>query len=179
VNTGRAASPTPTYFVSMHRPRLTALILLAACGHSADRSAAGSAACGLASLAGPTALLGQFSVPEQTLASPPRQLPERMVVRLVAGPAYPAVVGRSDSSWVVGVEGALPEKVKAGFGVLVLDQSGKSRGTMLFEGTPVEGAPQIGTVSVGNATIPLIGIQLDPARFEDPRCPFFPDSVLQ
>jgi hypothetical protein len=163
----------------MHRPWLSALIFLAACGHSADRSAAGSAACGLASLAGPTALLGQFSVPEQTLASPPRQLPERMVVRLVAGPAYPAVVGRSDSSWVVGVEGALPEKVNPGFGVLVLDQSGKSRGTMLFEGTPVEGAPQIGTVSVGNATIPLIGIQLDPTRIEDPRCPFFPDSVIQ
>jgi hypothetical protein len=50
---------------------------------------------------------------------------------------------------------------------------------MLYEGTPVEGAPQIGTVSVGNTTVPLIGIQLDPARIEDPRCPFFPDSVIQ
>jgi hypothetical protein len=179
VRSGKAISPTITYFVIMYRPCLPVLILLAACGHSADRNPAGSAACGLASLAGPTALLGQFSVPEQTLASPPRQLPERMVVRLVAGPAYPAIVGRSDSSWVVGVEGALPEKVKPGFGVLVLDQSGKSRGTMLYEGTPVEGAPQIGTVSVANATIPLIGIQLDPARIEDPRCPFFPDSVIQ
>jgi hypothetical protein len=102
-----------------------------------------------------------------------------MVVRLVAGPAYPAIVGRSDSLWVIGVEGALPANVKPGFGVLVLDRSGKSRGTMLYEGTPVEGAPQVGTVSVGNATVPLIGIQLDPARIEDPRCPFFPDSVLQ
>lgn len=163
----------------MPRTWFPALLLLAACGHSPDRSAARSAACGLASLAGPTALLGQFSVPEQTLASPPRQLPERMVVRLVAGPAYPAIVGRSDSSWVIGVEGAVPPNVKPGFGVLVLDQDGKSRGTMLYEGTPVEGAPQIGTVSVGNATLPLIGIQLDPARIEDPRCPFFPDSVIR
>jgi hypothetical protein len=163
----------------MPRSWCAALLLLLACGRSPDRSAVGSAACGLASLAGPTALLGQFSVPEQTLTTPPRHLPERMVVRLVAGPAYPAIVGRSDSSWVIGIEGALPAKVKPGFGVLVLDQSGKSHGTMLYEGTPVEGAPQIGTVSVGSATIPLIGIQLDPARIEDSRCPFFPDSVIQ
>jgi len=113
------------------------------------------------------------------LASPPKDLPERLVVRLVAGPAYRAVVGRSDSLWLIGVDGALPAKVKPGFGVLVLDQSGKSRGVMLYEGTPVEGAPPIGTVSIGNATAPLIGIQLDPAKIEDPRCSFFPDSVLR
>jgi hypothetical protein len=124
-------------------------------------------------------LLSQFSIPNQTLASPPKNLPERLVVRLVAGPAYRAVVGRSDSLWLIGVDGSLPAKVKPGFGVLVLDQSGKSRGVMLYEGTPVEGAPQIGTVSVGNATVPLIGIQLDPAKIEDPRCSFFPDSVLR
>ena len=61
----------------------------------------------------------------------------------------------------------------------MLDRSGAALGTMLYEGTPVEGAPQIGTVSVDNTTVPLIGIQLDPARIEDPRCPFFPDSVIQ
>jgi hypothetical protein len=163
----------------MHRCLLVALLLIAACGRSPDERSADSAACGLAMLAGPTALLTQFSVPNQTLSSPPRRLPERLVVRLVAGPAYPAIVGRSDSLWVIGVEGSLPPKVKPGFGVLIIDQSGKSRGAMLFEGAPVEGAPPIGTVSVGNATVPLIGIQLDPAKIEDPRCPFFPDTVIQ
>jgi hypothetical protein len=163
----------------MQRHSLAALLLVLACGRSPDKDSAGSAACGLASLAGPTALLGQFSVPDQTLGSPPRQLPERLVVRLVAGPAYPAIVGRSDSLWVIGVEGSLPSNVKPGFGVLVMDRNGKARGTMLYEGTPVEGAPQIGTVSVGNTTVPLIGIQLDPVKIEDPRCPFFPDSVIQ
>jgi hypothetical protein len=156
---------------------LTATLLLG-CSSAGDKRA-GAAACGLASLAGPTALLGQFSVPNQTLGSPPRNLPERLVVRLVAGPAYRAIVGRSDSLWVIGVEGALPAAVKPGFGVLVLDQGARARGVMLFEGIPVEGAPQIGTVSVGNMTVPLIGIQLDPARIEDPRCAFFPDSVLR
>src|SRR5215216_7003315 len=163
----------------MDRHLIGVLLLVAACGRSPDKNSAGSAACGLASLAGPTALLGQFSVPDQTLGSAPRHLPERLVVRLVAGPPYPAIVGRSDSLWVIGVNGRLPANVKPGFGVLVMDRNGKARGTLLYEGTPVEGAPQIGTVSVGNATVPLIGIQLDPVKIEDPRCPFFPDSVIQ
>ncbi|HEY0351591.1 MAG TPA: hypothetical protein VGC48_05685 [Gemmatimonadales bacterium] len=163
----------------MQRYLVVGAVFALACGRSPDKSRVGSAACGLASLAGPTALLTQFSVPNQTLGTPPRHLPERVVVRMVAGPAYPAIVGRSDSSWVIGVEGSLPPNVKPGFGVLVMDQSGKARGVLLYEGTPVEGAPEIGTVSIGNATVPLLGIQLDPAKIEDPRCPFFPDSVLR
>lgn len=168
-----------TYLPPMFRPFLATALLLMACDRSPDKGPAGAATCGLAALAGPTALLGQFSLPNQTLASPPRHLPERMVVRLVAGPAYPAIVGRSDSLWLIGVEGRLPANVKPGFGVLVLDQSGKDRGIMLYEGTPVEGAPEIGTVTVGSATVPLIGIQLDPSKIEDPRCPLFPDSVIR
>jgi hypothetical protein len=156
-----------------------AVLLVLGCGRDQDRSPSGSAACGLAMLAGPTALLSQFSVPNQTLGSPPRQLPERLVVRLVAGPAYSAVVGRADTLWVIGVDGALPANVKPGFGVLILDREGKTRGVLLYEGIPVEGAPEIGQVSIGSATVPLIGIQLDPAKIEDPRCPFFPDTVIQ
>jgi hypothetical protein len=157
------------------RRLLPVLLAAVACGKSADRP---NPACGLAALAGPTALLTQFSVPRQTLSTPPRTLPERLVTRVVAGPALPAIVGRSDSLLVIGVEGAVPPAVKPGYGVLVLDTTEKARGVMLFEGAPVEGAPTIGTVTVGNATVPLIGIQLDPTRIEDPRCPFFPDSVL-
>lgn len=163
----------------MRRWLLGAILLIFGCGRSPDKGPGGAATCGLAALAGPTALLSQFSIPNQTLGTPPRNLPERLVVRLVAGPAYPAILGRSDSLWVIGVEGSLPPNLKPGFGVLVLDQSAKARGVLLYEGTPVEGAPQIGTVSVGNATVPLIGIQLDPSKVEDPRCPLFPDSVIQ
>lgn len=154
---------------------LAAALLLAACGRSAEH---GRAACGLAALAGPTALLTQFSVPRQTLGAPPRTLPERLVTRVVAGPALPSIVGRTDSALVIGVDGSVPPTIKPGYGVLVLDTSERARGVMLYEGMPVEGAPQIGTVTVGSATLPLIGIQVDPSRIEDPHCPFFPDSVL-
>ena len=161
----------------MGRVLVFAFLLIPGCTQSGDR--APSAACGLAALAGPTALLGQFSIPDQTLGTPPRTLPERLVVRLVAGPAYPAIVGRADSLWIIGVEGGLPSNVKPGFGVLILDSTEKARGVVLYEGTPVEGAPELGRVSVGDITVPLIGIQLDPAKIEDPRCPLFPDTVIQ
>lgn len=161
----------------MPRCLLVAALLIAAC----DRSSGGSstATCGLAALAGPAALLGEFGVAGQTLGSPPRRLPERLAVRLVAGPVYSAIVGRSDSMLVIGVNGSLPPKVKPGFGVLILDSGEKARGVLLYEGAPVENAPQIGTVSIDNTTVPLLGIQVDPAKFEDPRCPVFPDSVVQ
>src|SRR5215208_3296500 len=75
----RVIPPCSRYLVTMQSRWLAALIVTVACGRTADREPSGSAACGLASLAGPTALLGQFSIPEQTLASPPRNLPERLV----------------------------------------------------------------------------------------------------
>jgi len=157
------------------RIALTFLVVLTACGDGRSRAAP----CGIAALAGPTALLTQFSVPRQTLSTPPAHLPERLVVRLVAGPAYRGIVGRSDSLWIVGVDGPLPAGIKPGFGVLVLDPKGSARGVMLFEGSTVEGAPVLGNVSVGSASLPLIGIQVDPSKIEDPRCPFFPDSALR
>lgn len=164
------------YLARMRAILLITFLLTSACKASGER---GSAACGLAALAGPTALLGQFSVPDQTLASPPRNLPERLVVRQVAGQAYPAIVGRADSLWIVGLQGQLPANVKPGFGVLVQDLNAKPAGVMLYEGTVVEGAPEIGTVSVGDGTVPLIGIELDLAKIEDPRCPLFPDTIIQ
>ena len=101
------------------------------------------------------------------------------MARVVAGPALPAIVGRSDSLLVIGVEGALPATIKPGYGVLVLDTAEQARGVMLYEGTPVEGAPPIGTVSPRRRDGAAHRHRSStPRRIEDPRCPFFPDSVL-
>jgi hypothetical protein len=164
----------------MQRSLLVAVCLMAACQRSGGgKSSAAAASCGLAALAGPTALLSQFGVAGQTLTTAPRRLPERLVVRLVAGTANVGIVGRSDSMLVIGMNGALPANVKPGFGVLIIDQRRKARGVLLYEGAPVEGAPAIGTLAVDSSTVPLIGIQVDPAKYEDPRCPLFPDSIIQ
>ena len=68
----------------------------------------GRAACGLAALAGPTALLTQFGVPRPDAGPRAARLPERLVARVVAGPALPALVGRADTLLVIGVEGDDP-----------------------------------------------------------------------
>lgn len=159
--------------------RLRAVPLLLALAACERTEGGGDPLCGVAMLAGPTKLLTEFEIPNQTLSEPPGSLPERLVARFVAGPAAPAIVGRTDSLLVIGVEAAAPAGTRPGFGVLVVDGGGRSRGVMLFEGDPVEGAPRLGDVSLVSTTIPLIGIQLEPTRIEDPRCPFFPDAVLQ
>jgi hypothetical protein len=158
------------------RPNLVCLtLLLAACG--GDRT---GGACGLTAIAGATMLLQEFGIPNQTLGTPPATLPPRLVARVAAGPAFESVVGRMpDSSWVIGVEGSLPATIKPGFGVLVLDPKGAARGVLIYESDPVRGAPVIGKLNVDSLMLPLLGIQLDPARFEDARCPLFPDSLLQ
>ncbi|MEO8633656.1 MAG: hypothetical protein ABI587_00125 [Gemmatimonadales bacterium] len=135
--------------------------------------------CGITAIAGATMLLQEFGIPDQTLSVPPAGLPPRLVARVAAGPAFEAVVGRTaDSGWVIGVEGSPPAPIRPGFGVLILDPSGRARGVMLYESEPLRGAPVIGKVALDTLMLPLIGIQVDPTRFEDPGCPLFPDSVL-
>lgn len=143
-----------------------------ACG-----SSGGSPSCSITYMAGQTMLLGEFSVPNQTLNQAPSSLPAHLAVRMAAGPALPGVVGRSDSGVVVGVDAAPPASMHPAFGVLVADQNGQARGVMLYEGSIIQNAPVVGEVNVGGRNIPLLAIQLDPGKIEDPRCPLFPDSL--
>ncbi len=154
----------------------TALVALLLAGCGGSRS---GGACGLSAIAGSTMLLQEFATPDQVLGSPPPGLPPRLVARIAAGPAFEAVVGRTaDSSWVIGLEGDVPATIHPAFGVLVLDPAGRTRGVMVYESAPIRGAPEIGRLSVDTLMLPLLGIQLDPVKFEDPNCPFFPDSIL-
>jgi hypothetical protein len=153
------------------------LVLTSACDR---RSGGAPPTCGVAHLAAATKLLEQFTIPNQTLAAPPRSLPERLVARVVADGAFPAVVGRSDSLLLIGVEGTPPPNVRPGFGVLVVDKQERPLGVMLYEGDPISGAPKLGEVSLAGATLPLIGVTADPAGLSESNCPpMFPDSVIQ
>lgn len=159
------------------RSWIASVLALAACGGSEGRV---PATCGLAAVAAASTLLEQFTVPNRTLAAPPGSLPERTVARVVADGAFPAVVGRTDTLLVIGVEGNPTSNAKPGFGVLVVDPSERVQGVMLYEGDPIPGAPRLGEVSLGGSSIPLIGVQADPSTFSDPSCPsLFPDSVLR
>jgi hypothetical protein len=147
------------------------LALTAACGRRSDYG------CGIAAMAGLSLLIEEFGRPGNTLAQAPANLPESLPVRLALGPAFHSVVGRSDTSVVVGVEGTVPPSHQIGFGVLVQSPDGRARGVILYEGSPVQGAPRLGIVNVGGKDVPLIGIRLELGRFERPGCPIFPDSL--
>jgi hypothetical protein len=161
-----------------HRTWLVSFLVLAA---GCDRPAGSvPSTCGMSLLAGATNLLEQFTIPNQTLAAPPTSLPERTVARVVADGAFPAVVGRTDSTLIVGMEGNPPATVKPGFGVLVVDPQEKVLGVMVYEGDPIPGAPKLGEVSVSGRSIALIGVQVDPAKIMDSNCPpLFPDSIIR
>lgn len=180
---GRVSSPWRGYLCQMLPCRWLVLrpapalltIAVLACGRGEAPPS-----CGLNAVLGPRVLLDEFSIPNQTLIAPPQKLPEKLVARLAVGPAYSAIVGRADSQWVIGVNGALPAKTQPSFGVLVIDKSNDTpMGVLLFEGAEVEGAPTIGTVSVGPFVVPLTGVKVDPSRIQDPSCPLFPDSLIQ
>lgn len=160
----------------MRPSRLFLIPLLTACTPPAG---GGNTSCGIAAVAGPAMVLSEFNTPGGALATAPSALPGHLAVRFVAGPAAPAVVGRAGDSLEIGIEGGVPREMHPGFGVLLTDRTGNALGVLVYDGTPVLGAPVIGTITVGPVRVPLLGLTLDPARVQDPHCPFFPDSTLQ
>jgi len=152
---------------------LAALALLGACGGSST----GHFACGLASTAGQSLLLEEFTRPGNTLSVPPAEISAALPVRIALGPVFRSVAGRADSGLIIGVEGTLPEKPAVGYGVLVVNAAGAAQGVLLYEGSPIPGAPRLGTVNAGARNLPLIGLRTDATKFEDPACPIFPDSL--
>ncbi len=133
--------------------------------------------CGIATVAGQSLLLEEFTRPGATLASYTGQLPAALPVRVALGPVYGSVVGRTDTLVVVGLQGTLPADSRVGFGVLVVGPGGDVEGVLLYDGDPIQGAPRLGTVNAGDKNLPLIGLRLDVSKFQNPSCPIFPDSL--
>lgn len=137
----------------------------------------GNYRCGFAAVAGQSTLLDQFNRPGMVLGSLPADLPETLPVRIALGPGFRSITGRADSLLVVGVQGALPEKPPVGFGVLVVSPAGRAEGVLLYEGSPIVGAPILGSVNASGRDFPLIGLRVELSQFEKESCPIFPDSL--
>lgn len=134
----------------------------------------GSTLCGIALLASPAVVMDQFAVERQTLSLPPSYDAEEIPVRFAAGELVRGLVGMADSLLVIGVDQETRAQTIPGFGVIITDLRGDVKGVMIFEGDPIPGAPILGRVQVRDRTIPLHGVRMDYARFDDPRCPIFP-----
>lgn len=158
-------------------PFLTLALLATACGPA---GVGGASVCGITALAGSTMLLDRFSTPRTAISMAPMRAPKALPARIAAGPAFRSLVSANpDSSWSVTVEGAMPNDIQPGFGVLVVSPDGSPRGIMLYVGQRIAGAPVIGQVALSGGQVPLIGLQTDMAGLEDARCPFFPDSLAR
>lgn len=168
---GEASSGRPGY---LFRMRIVAPLLVLAVTVSGCAERRGSTLCGISLLASPAVIMDQFSVPRQTLSVPPRNLPEEIPVRFAADALVRGLVGMTDSLMVVGVDQPMPDARVPGFGVLVTDLNGDVKGVMVFDGDPIPGAPKLGTIHVGERSADLLGVRIDFARIEDPRCPLFP-----
>lgn len=162
-------------------PKRFALLVLLLTAAACDRGAqSGRANCGIAAMVGPSSLLNQFTIPRMTLSNAPRSMPERLPARVATGPAYSSVIGRSseaDSLLLVGIEGSPPANFVLGFAVLVTNPDGTPSGIMLYQGPPIEAAPQLGTVNFGSMAAPLLGVEAESSVYEDPNCVVFPDSL--
>ncbi len=149
------------------------MLFLAACSGSAG----GSAACGIAALTGPLVAKEAFAK-GNTLTAPPEVVPASLPLRIVAGPALRGNVASVDSlGWHLSSPDAVHADTPLGYGVLIVDRRGDVLGVLVFEGVAIPGAPLLGDLALRDTVIPLLGVRVNRAQIEDPKCPVFPDST--
>jgi len=147
-------------------------LALPACGRPA-----GSASCGLDAFTKPLAVKQAFAQ-GYALSVVPEATPTALAVRLVAGPAWHANVAKDGTGgWRATTIGTVSKDADIGYGVVVLDFRGAPLGILAFPGRSVAGAASLGTLAIGDTVVPLLGVRIDPAAMQDPKCPVFPDSL--
>lgn len=146
-------------------------------GAGACNRGAGSASCGIDALTGPLAVKQSFAE-GHLLLDLPSVAPATLAVRLVAGPAWHATV-TSDSlgHWHVIARGTVDRAAQIGYGVAVIDFHDDALGVLAFDGHTVRGAPDLGTLAIGDTIVPLLAVRIDPAAIQSAKCPLFPDSL--
>lgn len=156
----------------MPRPHPAALLVLAA----ACTRNAGSASCGIAALTRPLAVKQSFAE-GNVLTVVPDATPATLAVRLVAGPAWRGSVAKDGTGWRITTHGTVSKEAHVGYGVLVTDFHKAPLGVLAFDGHTIAGAPHLGTLTIGDTVVPLLGVRIDPQAMQDPKCPVFPDSL--
>lgn len=155
--------------------RTVSTLLLAWLG-GCDESA-GSVACGLDAFTGPLAVKQSFAQ-GHSLMTLPEIAPAGLPVRLVAGPAWHGtVVSEHADRWQVTTRGIVAKEAHVGYGVLVVDYQNHALGVFAYDGRTISGAPDLGTLAIGDTIVPLLGVRIDSAALQQTKCPFFPDSL--
>ena len=152
------------------------LLLGAAAMIPACTRSPGSVSCGLDALTGPLSVKESFGR-GNVLTSVPEVVPASLPIRMVAGPAWRSSVTRDADRWRVQTLGLVSKELRAGYGVLVTDEGGAPLGVLVFEGRRVPGATDLGSLAIGDTTVPLLGVRINPRALGSSACPVFPDSL--
>jgi hypothetical protein len=155
------------------RTRVTlpaAVAVLLGCGDAGPKAPG----CGMSALTVPLAIMESFGRGDG-LGRLPSDVPPRATGRFVGGPTVSVLLSRPDSATLVAAaDGPVPEGARPGYGVLVTDRGLETLGVLIYDGVPIPGAFQLGTITVGGVALPLLGARVESASVSNPRCPLFP-----
>ena len=159
-----------------HPSWLAPLALIAACG--TGRS--GSPLCGMAQVVGPTVIQEQLQDARMILTDVPRGLPSSLPAKVATKQQQGSVLVGYDQSrnLVLGYQGTgFPLAGAGGYALLVMDDtSSRVEGVIIYESPAPKDYPKLGTVSSGDANVPLYGVRVDWTGVSNPKCPLLGDS---
>ena len=150
---------------------VTALWAGAVARCAGDRSHAPT--CGLAQLAGPALILQHLANLPYVLTDPPRGLPASLPARVVGEPQQgEMLVAYARNQLVMGYQGTGFPAAPGGYGLLVVDDSTRrAQGVLVYQSEVPRNYPQLGTVTGGDRSVPLLGVRVDWVGVSNPRCP--------
>ena len=153
------------------------LVLLGAAGACTGSDRSHSPTCGMAQLIGPSLILEQLKQSPYVITDAPRGLPGSLPARVVGAAAQSSVTVRAAGPGLtLAYTGAnFPARPTETFvfALLVVDDSTqRAEGVLLYDARrPPPSYPQLGSVTGGDATIPLYGVRVDWRSVNNPTCP--------
>lgn len=161
----------------MSARRIPLLVLLGAASACTGSDRSHSPTCGMAQLIGPSLILEQLKQSPYVITDAPRGLPAALPARVVGAAAQNSVTvraaGRSLSLAYAGADFPANPTETFVFALLVVDDSTqRAEGVLLYNARrPPPSYPQLGSVTGGDATIPLYGVRVDWRGVNNPTCP--------
>lgn len=162
----------------MRVPAGAALLLLAAAA-ACGGPRTGSAACGLAQVAGPALISQHLYNARALILDPPRGLPPELPARVPGERQGRVAVRYLESQLALTYQGTgFPSAPGSGFALLVVDDtSSRVQGVVIYNADGPRDYPAIGYVTSGERSVALYGVRVSWVDVSDPRCPLLGDTA--
>ena len=154
------------------------LILLLALAGCAEGDPENNPVCGIAAMAGASMVQEQLSTPGKILTDLPQGVEGVVPARVVGYGTARALAAHGPDGAILGFEGEGFPTAPGYALALAEDSLDTFMGVLIFDLEPLQGIPQLGTVSSATTTIPLYGLRVMWSAVSSERCPMFapPDT---